>query len=588
MRCFLPSGLARTTTIALLSASFALPSVAQQVPEAGAGTRTPTGGDIVSYSQIHHPVIGRGGMVVSQNDTATRIGVETLRKGGNAVDAAVALAFTAAVTLPRAGNIGGGGYMLVHMAARDGHPSADIAIDYYGLAPRATKSDLLLDDKGKFDRAKGWSFKGVSVPGTVAGLWAAHSRFGRLPWRDVVQPAIDLAVGGVVLSDDEAAATAGQIKSMARDPGAKAAFFRPDGSAYGPGDLFRQPDLAWTLVEIRDHGADGFYKGAVADRLVAAMKANGGVIDAADLADYQPEVSAPIWSSYRGYRIAYMPPTASGVSVAEAINILEHFPIGKMGWGSVADLHTLSETMKIVAHDRRLIGGGPQWKTPASGLASKAYADNRAQLIRPDSALDGRTLSDGNPYPYESQNTTHFSIADEQGDVVSNTYTLSASYGAHVVAPGTGFLLNNSLGNLAWGARAKELPATVPAPGKRVGSTITPLIVFKDDKPWLVTGTPGGGYIIATMVQLLSNVIDHGLNIAEAAERPRINQIGGDAPLEFESGFSPDVIAMLEAKGHKVRPSNSMGSTQSIMVDGDRFLGAADTRRPDALALAVH
>jgi gamma-glutamyltranspeptidase/glutathione hydrolase len=271
------------------------------------------------------------------------------------------------------------------------------------------------------------------------------------------------------------------------------------------------------------------------------------------------------------------------------MNILENFPVAAGQWGSVVNLHLLSETMKIVAADRRLVGGVPDWRTPAAGLTSKDYAKTRAALIRADRSLGATDLPDGNPYPYESKDTTHFSVADAAGNAVSNTYTLSASYGAHVVAPGTGVLLNNSLGNLAWGRRGarSDRQATLPGPNKRVGSTITPLIVFRDDRPWLVTGTPGGNYIIATMVQLLSNVIDHGLNVAEAAERPHINQGGGDAPLELEAGFSPDIVPLLEAKGHKVRPSNTMGSIQSIMVEGDRFLGAADTRRPDAAAVAV-
>jgi gamma-glutamyltranspeptidase/glutathione hydrolase len=258
-----------------------------------------------------------------------------------------------------------------------------------------------------------------------------------------------------------------------------------------------------------------------------------------------------------------------------------------MGWGSVAALHTIAEAVKIASTDRRLVGGGPDWKTPTAGLVSKAYAAERAKLIKPDTSLDARTMPDGNPYPYESRDTTHYSVADASGNAVSNTYTLSSSYGAHVVTPRTGILLNNSLGNLAWGDRAARGAATRPVPGKRIGSTITPIIAYKDDRPWLVTGTPGGGYIIATMVQLLSNVIDHKLNVAEAAERPRLNQSGGSAPLELEGGFSPDIVPLLEKRGHKVRPSSSMGSIQSIMVEGDKFMGAADTRRPDALALGV-
>ncbi|MHA6722467.1 gamma-glutamyltransferase [Sphingomonas sp. RS2018] len=564
--------------------ALASPLVAQ---EEGPPQRAVTGGDIVAYDQIHKPVIGRGGMVVSQNAMASRVGADILRKGGNAVDAAVAMGFALAVTLPRAGNVGGGGYMLVHMAAKDGKPAQDIAIDYYGQASRHTTPDLLIGANGRFDTAKGYSMKGVAIPGTVAGLWAAHKLYGSLPWGTLIAPAIAMAEGGVVLSDDEAKANADQKAAMADDPAALAVYFKPDGSTYAPGELWKQPDLAATLKIIAAKGRDGFYTGPLAERIAAGIRAGGGVIDAKDLADYKVVVSAPIWSSYRGQKIAYMPPTASGVSVAEAMNILETFPVKDARWGSVANLHLLSETMKLVSADRRLVGGGPDWRSPTHGLASKGYAAERAKLIRPDRSLGAADVADGNPYPFESKDTTHYSIADAAGNAVSNTYTLSASYGAHVVAPGTGILLNNSLGNLAWGRTGPTAKATQPVPGKRVGSTITPIIVFRDEKPWLVTGTPGGGYIIATMVQLLSNVLDHGLNVAEAAQRPRVNQGGGDAPLELEEGFSPDIVQLLEARGHKVRPSNTMGSTQSIMVDGDRFLGAADSRRPDAAAVGV-
>ncbi|MCH7861167.1 gamma-glutamyltransferase [Sphingomonas sp. NPDC092331] len=572
--------------LALALASLAAPAFAQEAPEAPATQRV-SGGDIVAYDQIHKPAIGRGGMVVSQNRIAAEVGAAILRKGGNAVDAAIATAFALAVTLPRAGNVGGGGYMLIHMAAKDGKPARTIAIDYYGQASRNTTPDLLLGANGRMDPAKSYSMKGVAIPGTVAGLWEAHKRFGALPWGTLIAPAIAMARDGVILSDDEAQANAEQKKAMHDDPAALAVFFKPDGSAYAPGERWKQPDLAATLQVIAARGRDGFYAGAIAQKIAAGMKAGGGVIDAKDLADYQPVISEPIWSSYRGMPIAYMPPTASGVSVAEAMNILERFPVREQRWGSVANLHLLAETLKIVWSDRRLVGGGPDWRSPAKGLASKEYAAERAKLIRADGSLDARTLPDGNPYPFESKDTTHFSVVDAAGNAVSNTYTLSASYGAHVVAPGTGILLNNSLGNLAWGRRGEEWKATQPVPGKRVGSTITPMIVFKNDRPWLVTGTPGGGYIIATMVQMLSNVIDHRLNVAEAAERPRINQSGGDGPLELEEGFSPDIIPLLEAKGHKVRASNTMGSVQSIMVEGDRFLGSADTRRPDAAAVGA-
>ena len=579
---------ARRALALVTAAMLVCPSIAgaqEAAPPVRGGP--PSGGDIVGYAQIHQPEIGRGGMVASQNEIATRVGVEILRQGGNAVDAAVAVGFALAVTLPRAGNVGGGGYMLVHMAAKGNAPAQTIAIDYYGQAPRATTPDLLLGEDGKFDPAKGMSMKGVSIPGTVAGLWEAHRRFGSMKWAKLLAPAIAMARRGVPLSDDEAQSNAAQARLMGDDSAAMAIFFKAGGEPYRAGELLRQTDLSWTLRQIAARGAQGFYAGPVAQKIAAGMRAGGGVIDERDLADYRPVVSEPIWSSYRGQRIAYMPPTASGVSVAQAMNILERFPVREMKWGSVQGLHTLAEALKIAASDRRLVGGGPDWRTPAVGLASKTYAAERAKLIRMDRSLDGKTLPDGNPYPHESRDTTHFSVADAMGNAVSNTYTLSASYGAHVVAPGTGVLLNNSLGNLAWGQRSEAREATRPVPGKRVGSTITPLIVFKDEKPWLVTGTPGGGYIVATMVQLLSNVLDHGLNIAEAAERPRINQGGPDAALELEDGFSPDIIPLLQARGHSVKPSLTMGSTQSIAVEGERFLGAADTRRPDALALGV-
>ncbi|MFK0298690.1 gamma-glutamyltransferase [Brevundimonas sp. NPDC090276] len=570
-------------TVAAAALLATAPAFAQ---EAAVPTR-PTvgsGGDIVSYGQIHSPTVGRGGMVVSQSALATQVGVDILKQGGNAVDAAVAVAFAEAVTLPRAGNIGGGGYMIVHMAATADRPAQDIAINYYGTAPRATTPDFLLDDSGKFDRRAPSSFRNVSVPGTVAGMWEAHKRFGVLTWAQVVAPSVKLAEDGVILSDGEADATAGRATVLATDPGAREAYLKADGTPYRAGELFKQPQLAWSLRQVQQGGADAFYRGELAQKIVEGVRARGGVMDAQDLADYRADVTAPIWSTYRDHRIAYMPPTASGVSVAEGLNLLEHFPMRDLRWGSVDSLHLISEAMKIVSSDRRLVGGAPQWTTPAQGLASKEFAAERVKLIRMDRSLAAADIPEGNPYPYESQDTTHYSVADAHGNAVSNTYTLSNSYGAHVAPVGTGILLNNSLDNFSWGTRGEP---NSPAPGKRLGSTITPMIVFDDDKPWLVTGTPGGGYIIATMVQLVSNVIDHQLNIAEAAMRPRLNQGGGDSPLELEGGFSPDVERLLRERGHTVRPSMTMGSTQSIMIEGDRFLGAADTRRPDALALGV-
>ena len=578
------AGLTRAAlaSVLALSIGFGAPVLAQE--ETPSAPAVGTGGDLIGYGSIHHPVIGRDGMVVAQNKIAARIGADILAKGGNAVDAAVAVGIAETLTLPRAGNIGGGGYMLVYDAAT----KTTIAIEYYGQAPLGVKPDFLLGPDNKVSGDKVQSFKGVTVPGTVAGLYEAHKRFGKLPWAVLIQPTIDLATKGLVMSDDEATALAQRKAAMAKDPGgAQKVFFKKDGSAYAPGDVFKNPDLAWTLKQIQARGADGFYKGPVAEKLVAGIKAGGGIITLEDLASYKANVLEPIWSDYRGYKIAYMPPTSAASSVAEAMNIIEQFPMGQFGQGNVASMHLISEALKIVTVDRRYSGGGPQWKTPAAGIASKAFAKERAKLISMDKSLDSKTLPVLDPHPYESPDTTHFSIADKYGNVVSNTYTLTASFGAHVVAPGTGFLLNNSLGNFDWNPRPTSLGNKIE-PGKRAQSTISPIIVFKDGKPWVSTGTPGGGTILATMVQMLVNLIDFKLNVAEAAQRPRVYQAGVDGPLQLEESIPQDLVAGLEAKGHKVERSQIIGSTQSIMIGPDgTFYGAADTRRPDSGAVGV-
>ena len=561
-----------------------VPVVAQAQDEENSGAKPASAGDLVGYSSIHHPVIGRNGMVVAQSGMAAEVGAAILRQGGNAVDAAVAVAMAETVSLPRAGNIGGGGYMLFYNAA----DKKTTAIEYYSQAPLEVTPDFLLGPDGKVARDKVQSFKGVAVPGTIAGLYEAHKRFGKLPWAKLIQPAITMAEKGIVLSDDEVFALSGFKSAMAKDPnGAFKVYFKPDGSSYRPQERFRNPDLAWTLKQIQAHGADGFYKGPVADRLVAAMKAHGGIVSLKDLASYRPNVLEPIWSSYRGYRIAYMPPTSAASSVAEAMNVLEQFPMASYPQGTANSIHLISEALKIANVDRRYSGGGPQWHTPAKGIASKEFAKERAKLISMDRSLDPKSLPPLDPTPFEGPDTTHFSIADKDGDVVSNTFTLTASYGADVVAPGTGFLLNNSLGNFDWGQPPRSLGNKIE-PGKRAQSTISPVIVFNNDKPWLVTGSPGGGTIIGTVVQMLVNVIDYHLNVDEAAERPRVFQNGVAGSLQLEDSISQDLVPLLEQKGHKIERSEIIGSTQSIMIGPDGLLyGASDTRRPGSAAVPV-
>lgn len=535
---------------------------------------------ILDYDAIHHPVMARKGMVVSQSQIASEVGADVLRQGGNAVDAAVATGLALAVTLPRAGNLGGGGFMLVHMSKE----KKTLAIDYYGQAPAATDARLLAGDNGKMDPAKRYSHRAVAVPGTVKGLYEVHRQYGRLPWRRLVEPAVKLAADGLVLTDDMTYALEVYRQGLLADAPSAKAFYRPGGATYAPGERLKQPDLAWSLRQIRDGGADAFYRGELGRRVAAGVQAGGGVLTQADLASYQIRIQEPLWCEYRGVPVAYMPPPAAGVLLCELMNILERYPMADYGQNSVQSLHVTAEAMKLVFADRaRFMGGWPQYQPPVGGLSNKAYASERAKLIDPQRAMDSRVVP-GDPLTFESRDTTHYSVADAEGNVVSNTFTLGSSFGAHVMAPGTGFFLNDAMANFAWGGNE---PANAPEPGKRVISTITPIIAFKEGKAWLVSGTPGGTRIISAMAQLLSNVVDHRLNIAEATQRPRIFQAASDTPVEFEPGFPVDMLRLMEGRGHKAKPSLTMGSTQSILIENGVLEGSADSRRPDAAAVAV-
>jgi len=494
----------------------------------------------------------------------------------------VATGLALAVTLPRAGNLGGGGVMLIHLA----YQNRTTAIEYYGQAPGKMPADLLTGEDGKIDPGKRYSHLSVAVPGTPAGLFEAHRKYGRLPWREVLDPVIKLAEQGIIVSADLAYALSSNQELMMRDAPAAAAFYKPDGSAYAQGDLLRQPDLAWSLRRLRDHGADDVYKGEIGKRLVASLHANGSPITLNDLAGYRARELEPVWGSYRGHKIAYMPPPSSGLLLAQMMNILEHFPLKEQGQNSADNLHLIAEATKLVFADfAKHMGGYPQ-HTPPLSLSDKDYAASRAALIGMNAALDTRELAPGDPFAYESRDTTHYSVADAEGNVVSNTYTLGSSFGSHVVAAGTGFVLNDTLANFSWDGRSR---ANAPEGGKRAISTITPIIVFREDKPWIASGTPGGGRIIGSMAQFLVNVIDHELNVMEATQRPRIYQGMDGAALEFEPGFPVDMRYLLEARGHRTRSGQTMGSTQSILIDhhSGRYQGAADTRRPNAAAVGL-
>lgn len=563
----------------ILPLSFALlvaPAVAQQR-------------QLLEYPSIHSPVVGSRGMVVSQNETASRVGAEILRRGGNAVDAAVAVGFALAVTLPRAGNIGGDGFMTIH----DAKSGKVQVIDFRSVAPKAATLERLVDAAGKERDEASRGYLGPAVPGTVAGLHLAHRKYGRMKWARVIQPAIDLAAKGVVLSHDEAFVFSWGKERLSTSDAAKATFYKKNGSLYAAGETLKQPALAWSLRQIQSGGADAFYKGEIARRFASDMARRGGLITMADLAAYRAVERAPLVGTYRGYTVYSTPPaSAGGATLINMLNILEHFDLKPMGAGSAAALHVMAEAMKLGYADRfRTLGDTDFVQAPVRGFISKEYAAQRAKLISTAKARPVKEMAPGDPFRFESKETTHFSVADAEGNAVSTTYTLGADFGSGVVIEGTGILLNNQMNNFsheeAFKARKEgsPMPLNAMAPGKRMLSTMMPTIVFKDGKPWLITGTPGGSTIIDTVLQLIVNTVDFGLNVDEATHQPRIYQ-GTTDTLRVEPNFNPDTAAALKAKGHRITSDETMGSAQSIMIEKGLFLGGDDPRRPGAKAVA--
>ena len=543
---------------------------------------------LLEYPSIHSPVVGEQGMVVTQNAIASGVGADILRRGGNAVDTAVAIGFALAVTLPRAGNIGGDGFMLVH----DAKSGEQVFFDFRSVAPKAATLPMFLDNEGKESKAAGRGYLAPSVPGTVAGLAMAHKRFGKLPWAEVVAPAIALARDGIILTPDEAFVFGWGKERLSTSAAAKAAYYKPDGKLYRAGETLKQPDLAWTLTQIAERGADGFYKGPVAERFVADIKANGGLITLDDLTAYRAVERKPLRGTYRGLEVVTAPPaSAGGATLLNMLNIVENFDLKQSGAGSAKSLHIMAEAMKLGYTDRyRILGDTDLVTPPVQGFTSKAYARSRAKLIDPKKAKPAKKIGVGDPLKFESPSTTHFSVADAEGNVVSTTYTLGADFGSGVMIAGTGVLLNNQMNNFSHEQAAKALreglppPPNAMAPGKRMLSTMMPTFVMKNGKPWLVTGTPGGSTIINTVMQMIVNVVDFNLNVEEATHQPRIFQDTSEK-LRVEPNFNPDTVRILQAMGHSVTSDETMGSAQSIMIENGLYLGAADPRRPGALAI---
>ena len=542
---------------------------------------------IYSADAIHHPVWAKNGMVATQEALASDIGLKILKDGGNAVDAAVAVGFALAVTLPRAGNIGGGGFMMVY----DAKQGKTVALDYREKAPSSAARDMYLDSDGNavsdLSRYHGLA---VGVPGTVAGLLKALEDHGTMSRGQVMAPAIALAENGIEVTAGLSESLEALSDRLQKWPSTKKIFFKPDGSAYQPGELLRQPELAKSLKLIAAKGNDGFYKGETARKLVKAVNEAGGNMSLQDLANYQAIARVPVKGDYRGYEIVSMPPPSSGgIHIVQILNILEGYPLKDYGQNSAQTIHLMSEAMQLAYADRaEYLGDADFIDVPASGLTSQPYADKLRTLINPNKATPAATIKANNPLPYESDQTTHFSIVDKDGNAVANTYTLNFSYGTGLVAEGTGILLNNEMDDFSakpgvpngYGLIGGD--ANAVEANKRPLSSMSPTLVFKDSKPYIVTGSPGGSRIITTVTQVISNVIDHDMNIAEATHAPRIHDQWLPDEIRIEKALNIDTIKKLESMGHKVNPQAAMGSTQSIMITPNGVYGSSDPRIVDA------
>jgi gamma-glutamyltranspeptidase / glutathione hydrolase len=535
------------------------------------------------------PVRGKHAMVASVDVLASRVGADVMKRGGNAVDAAVAVAFALAVTWPEAGNLGGGGFMLVRTP--DGKSEA---IDYREVAPAAATRNMYLDASGNVTKDSVLGYRASGVPGTVAGLALAHKRYGKLPWRQLVEPARKLAADGFVVSQY-------LERSLAADDALRMKQFPESWRIFGgkrEGDRLVQPELAAVLARIANDPFD-FYRGVTAKRIVSAMRAHGGYLTAQDLASYKPVVRTPLRGTYRGYEIVSMPPPSSGgIALIEMLNMLEAYDLKSMGWHSSECVHTMLEVMRRAYADRAKYLGDPDFAhIPAAGLTSKAYAAKRRADIDPARATDSKSVGAGDPAPYESASTTHFSVVDGDGMLVSNTYTLNDSFGAAVTV--SGFLMNDEMDDFASRPGTPNLyglvqgEANAIAPRKRPLSSMTPAFVLKDGKPFLVTGSPGGGTIINSVLQVIVNIVDFGMSPQQAVDAPRFHHQWLPDEVGWERYEFPrdtwDALVKMGYVFHAVpglvssKTPGTMGDAETIAFDANGVrLGASDGRRGGA------
>ena len=538
---------------------------------------------------VFHPVVANNGMVATEQELASRIGLDILKAGGNAVDAAVGIGFALAVALPNAGNLGGGGFMMVH----DAKTGKSVALDFREVAPLKATRNMYLDDKGNVINGKSlYTHYAVGVPGTVAGMEHALKKWGTMPLDKVIAPSIALAEKGFPVSETLAKILRQEQKNMGKWPATTEIFWK-DGAPLKRGDLLVQKDLAQSMRLIAQQGAKAFYEGAIAQKIAAEMAPHAGAVTLQDLREYKVAEREPVRGTYRGYEVVTMPPPSSGgTHLVQILNMLEQWPLAQWGQNSAQTLHHMAESSKLAYADRSEYLGDPDFvKIPLKGLTSKRYAESLAKTVDPNRARPAKEIKPGQPQPYESDQTTHYSVVDKAGNAVAVTYTLNTNFGSGIVAKGTGILLNNEMDDFAAKpgvANAYGLvggDANAVAAKKRPLSSMTPTLVLKDGKPTLVTGSPGGARIITTVLQTVVNTIDFGNNPAEAAAAPRVHHQWTPDELRVEKGLSPDTLALLKQRGHNIAVKPSMGRTQTIQIRNGQLYGYSDPRNPDGQTL---
>jgi len=553
----------------------------------------------IDYLSPYHPTEGRSGMVVSQNYLSSDIGVEILNKGGNAVDAAVAVGFSLAVTLPRAGNLGGGGFMLVYIKEKD----EIFYIDYRSKSPLNSSITKIFDlTKNKkfnpkdftddmFDKTR-YGYKAPAVPGTVAGLLEAHKNFGKLALKEVLEPVIRQAFEGIKVSYDLNKVIE-ETPQLREDPESFRIYFK-NNKAVAENSILKRPDLAKTFSLIADQGIDGFYKGEIATLMVEAMNSNNGLFSLEDFSSYKASFGDPISTAYRGNLVFTAgPPSGGGITLLTALNILSYFGLGELQSDSTITYHLLAEAERRGHNNRSHFVGDPKYfNVPVKNLLSKERTKELAETINVKKASKS-TVVKKLDYVKESRDTTHFSIIDGEGNAVSNTYTLGYSFGSGVTIPGTGILMNNQMNNFAYRYGDKNEKGRSAStgnkfePGKKPMSTMAPTMVFnKENKLMLVTGSPGGTHIPAAVLRVITGVIDFDLNIGDATMSPRVHKDWPNTGISYERTLSSDTVRGLKIIGHKVTPEHTMGSTQSIHIINGINYGYADLRRPNA-AVAI-